>query len=161
MSTQSTKSPKIHTVDMCLEGSRRPRTTSLHPVAKRQRTCPAMVEEPGDNMVQFEKDYEEHSTWAFRKEMIKRLYKSIVMLKPTSRYPVAAAHLNNYLRASYVLGRDCGHATLRNMRSLGYPSLREREKSTPFCFTLSNDTTKSDKDPGKVEGRLGRGGGTC
>ena len=31
-----------------------------------------MVEGPGDNMVQFGKDCEEHSTWAFRKEMIKR-----------------------------------------------------------------------------------------
>jgi len=51
-----------------------------------------MVEEPEDNMVQFGKDCEEHNTWA-------------------SQYPVAAAHLNNCLRASYVLGRDCGHAT--------------------------------------------------
>jgi len=51
-----------------------------------------MVEEPGDNMAQFGKDCEERSTWA-------------------SQYPAAAAHLNNCLRASYVLGRDCGHAT--------------------------------------------------
>jgi len=63
---------------------------SLHPVGKRRRTCPAMVEEPGDNIVQFGKDCVEHSTWA-------------------SQYPVAAAHLNNRLRASYVLGRDCLH----------------------------------------------------
>lgn len=76
-----------------------------------------MVEEPGDNMVQFGMDCEEHSTWAFRKEMIKGSYKSIVVLKPTSQYPVAAARLNNCLRASYVLGRDCGHAALRNMAS--------------------------------------------
>lgn len=31
-----------------------------------------MVEEPGDNMVQFGKDCEEHNTWAYSKEMIKR-----------------------------------------------------------------------------------------
>ena len=31
-----------------------------------------MVEEPVDNMVPFGKDCEEHSTWAFRKEMINR-----------------------------------------------------------------------------------------
>ena len=31
-----------------------------------------MVEGPGDNMVQFGKDCEEHSTWAYRKEMIKK-----------------------------------------------------------------------------------------
>jgi hypothetical protein len=31
-----------------------------------------MVEEPEDNMVQFGKDCEEHSTWAFREEIIKR-----------------------------------------------------------------------------------------
>ena len=146
---------------MCLEGSRRPRTTSLHPVAKRRRMCPVMVEEPGGNMVQFGKDCEEHSTWAYRKKIIKRSIQIYGDVKPTSQYPVAAARLNNCLRASYVLGRDCGHATLRNMTSSGQPSSRVRKKPIPFCFTLSNDTTKSDKEPGKVEGRLGRAGGSC
>ena len=46
---------------------------SLHPVAKRRRTCPVMVEGPVGNMVPFGKDCEEHSTWAFRKEMINRV----------------------------------------------------------------------------------------
>ena len=88
----------------------------------------------------------------------KEPYKSIVMLKPTSQYLVAAAHLNNCLRASYVLGRDCGHAALRNIRSTKFERGR---KPVPFCFTFSNDTTKSDKDPGKAEGRLERAGGIC
>ena len=74
-----------------------------------------MVEEPVDNIVQFGKDCVEHSTWAFN--MIRKI-QSIVMSKPTSQYPVAAVHLNNRLRASYVLGRDCLHVVLRNMTSV-------------------------------------------
>ena len=78
------------------------------------------------------------------------------MLKPTSQYPVAGAHLNNYLRASYVLGRDCGHATLRNMTSSGQRSSRERKKSSyPFASHSQTTPLSLTKNQGKLKAGWG------
>lgn len=79
------------------------------------------------------------------------------MLKPTSQYPVAAAHLNSCLRASYVLGRDCGHAALRNMISLGCPSEREREREKSYPFASHFQTTRLSLTKTQGKSRAGWG----
>lgn len=75
----------------------------------------------------------------------------------TSRCPVAVGHLSNHLQGvcAPLQGLSCDEE-LEICQDL---SRKQGPKDKPFCLTVSNDATRSDREPGNVPEAAEREGG--
>ena len=80
-------------------------------------------------------------------------------LKRTCRYLEAVVRLNTHPLVTCAL--DPGLTSDVQLRSVSELLHKNEWKVVPFCFTLSNDTTRSDREPGKAEGAVALGCRCC
>lgn len=76
----------------------------------------------------------------------------------TSPYPAAVVHLCSQPQESCAFDQGYLRAGLRKAGEMATAKIKC--DAIPFCFTFSNDTTKSDNEPGKAVGTLPRCCGT-
>ena len=138
--------------------NKRPKTKSLRRAGRKFQASEAAGAVLGDNMVLFGMGYEGHNIWAcdLLDNSPCQSNDEVVL---TSPYPAAVEHLCSQPQESCAFDQGYLRAGLRKVGEMATAKIKY--DAIPFCFTFSNDTTKSDNEPGKAVGTLPRCCGTA